>query len=212
MSSQEDLREGSENTKPNRRRRSFVVRSVLLPALVAFGLVMTAGAPAQAYYTFNSHRLKYGVNSQYYWLDSTAENAHPTAIPAGVDHWNSTTDTPVWYTRTYTKSESRLDFYRTSTSSNSYCAITAMYVDTSEVDPFSSNWVWARVYIDPLLADTSACGPDTHRDGIIAHEMGHAMGLAHNPSNSSSLMYTYISSTSVDSPNGDDRNGINSLY
>ncbi|MFJ6214537.1 matrixin family metalloprotease [Streptomyces sp. NPDC092296] len=180
--------------------------------MIAFGLVMATGAPAHAFYTFNSHHLKYGINGQLYWLDSTAVNSHPTAIPAGVDHWNNTTDTKVWYERTYTKSESRLDFYRRSTSSNSYCAVTAMYVNTSEVSPSSTDWVWAKVTVDPDLAVASKCGPDTHRDGIIAHEMGHAMGLAHHPSNSSSLMYTYISSTSVDAPIGDDRNGINSLY
>jgi hypothetical protein len=179
--------------------------------VVAFGLVMVTGAPADAYNTFNGHNLKYGVNGEYYWLDSTAENSHPNAIPAGVGHWNNTSDTKVWYVSTLDKSKSRLDFYRRSSSSNSYCATTALYVDTSTVNPSSSDWVWAKVTIDPLLANASACGPDTHRDGIIAHEMGHAMGLAHN-SNSSSLMYTDISGTRVDAPIKDDRNGINALY
>jgi predicted Zn-dependent protease len=71
--------------------------------------------------------------------------------------------------------------------------------------------VWAKVTIDPLLANATACGPDTRRDGIIAHEVGHAMGLAHN-SNSSSLMYTGVANTRVDAPIKDDRDGINALY
>ncbi|MGW3494781.1 matrixin family metalloprotease [Streptomyces sp. NPDC001020] len=202
---------GAPNPTPKRKGRSITAWSALPSALIAFGLVMAAGAPADAYNTFNSHRLKYGINGEYYWLDSTAKNSHPSAIPAGVAHWNNTTDTKVWYVDTLDKSKSRLDFYRRSTSSNSYCAVTAMYVDTATVNPSNTNWVWAKVTIDPLLANASACGPDTHRDGIIAHEVGHAMGLAHN-SNSSSLMNTYISSTSVDAPIKDDRDGINYLY
>ncbi|MFG2407112.1 matrixin family metalloprotease [Streptomyces brevispora] len=208
-------REGTAGSSPNptpRRRRAYVAAwSTLPPALLAFGLVMTAGAPAQAYNTFNGHRLKYGINGEYYWLDSTAKNSHPEAIPNGVGHWNNTTDTKVWYVSTLDKSQSRMDFYRRSTSSNSYCAITAMYVDTSTVDPSSTGWVWGKVTIDPALANAALCGPDSHRDGIIAHEQGHVMGLAHN-SNSSSLMNSAISSTSVDAPIGDDRNGINYLY
>ncbi|WP_415948201.1 matrixin family metalloprotease [Streptomyces sp. KLOTTS4A1] len=183
-----------------------------VPSLaLAFGLVVATGAPASAYSTFNGHRLTYGINYQYYWLDSTAENYHPVAIPAGVKHWNDTTDTKVWYLRTSTKSQSRMDFYRRSTSSGWYCAITAMYIDTRTVDPNASNWWWGKVTIDPLLRNADACGPSSHRDGIIAHEHGHVMGLAHT-SSSSTLMYSGISGTAYDKPQKDDRNGINYLY
>ncbi|MFE2291453.1 matrixin family metalloprotease [Streptomyces sp. NPDC059452] len=193
------------------RRRSVVAWSALPSVLIAFALVMTTGAPAGAYNTYNGHRLKYGINGEYYWLDSTAQNSHPNAIPAGVGHWNNTTDTKVWYVKTLAKEKSRLDFYRRSSSSGVYCAATSMYVNTSAVNAYQKDWVWAKVTIDPLLANASQCGPETHRDGIIAHEVGHAMGLDHN-SNKSSLMYTNISGTRVDAPIKDDRNGINHLY
>ncbi|MFD0318016.1 matrixin family metalloprotease [Streptomyces flavalbus] len=185
--------------------------SVLAAPLLALGLVMAVGTPAQAYNTYNSHNLKYGINGQYYWLDSTASNSHPVAIENGVNHWNNTTDTKVWYVSTLDKSKSRMDFYRQSSTSNSYCAVTYWYIDTSRVSASDTDWVWGKVTIDPLLADASRCGSSGHRDGIIAHEVGHVMGLAHN-SNSSSLMYTYVSGTTVDAPIGDDRNGINYLY
>ncbi|MEU0316538.1 matrixin family metalloprotease [Nocardioides sp. NPDC006273] len=95
--------------------------------------------------------------------------------------------------------------------SSVYCAATQMYVDTTAVDPRDRNWWWAKVTIDPALHNTSLCGAISHRKGIIAHEQGHAMGLAHT-SNSSTLMYTSISGTSVNAPRQDDRNGIIALY
>ncbi|MER7908589.1 matrixin family metalloprotease [Streptomyces sp. NPDC096068] len=205
-----DARSG-HNPGSTRRKRSISAWAALPSVLIAFTFVMVSGVSAHAFNTFNSHRLKYGVYNQYYWLDSTAENSHPTAIRAGVGNWNSS-NAPVWYINTSNKSQSRLDFYRRSTSSNSYCAITAMYVDTATVDYFSTDWVWAKVTLDPALANSSLCGPDTHRDGIVAHEQGHAMGLAHHPTNSSVLMYTYVSGTSLDTPTGDDINGIDYLY
>ncbi|MER6097714.1 matrixin family metalloprotease [Streptomyces sp. NPDC001728] len=201
--------ESELNPRPM-RRRSTAAWAALPSALIAFVFVMASGVSAHAFNTFNAHRLKYGVYSQYYWLDSTAENSHPTAIRGGVGHWNAS-NAPVYYLNTSDKTQSRLDFYRRSTPSGAYCAITAMYVDTAQVDYNSTDWVWAKITVDPALTNAGLCGPDTHRDGTIAHEQGHAMGLAHN-SNSSSLMYTSLANTNVDTPIGDDVNGINYLY
>ncbi|MEU5214919.1 matrixin family metalloprotease [Streptomyces sp. NPDC020807] len=181
------------------------------PALIAFGLVALTGATAQAYNTYSGHRLKYGVYNQYFWLDSQAEYWHPTAIRAGVGHWNATTDTTVWYVNTGDRSKSRLDFYRRDDPDVRYCATTQMYVGTDQVEPRQSDWVWAKVIMHSNLLKDWYCGPDTHRDGIVAHEQGHAMGLDHN-GNASSLMYSDVANTRVDVPIGDDRNGINYLY
>jgi hypothetical protein len=186
-------------------------RARLLALVLGTALLFGAAGAANAYNTFNGHKLTYGVNGQYYWMDQSAVDSHPNAIPAGVDAWNDTTDTKVYYKRTYTKSQSRMDFYRRSTSSGSYCAITAMYVDTSVVNQNSQNWTWGKVTVDPLLTNVSACGADTHRKGIIAHEQGHVMGLAHS-SSSGHLMYDQVAATSVNTPRTDDRNGINALY
>jgi hypothetical protein len=106
--------------------------------------------------------------------DATARLLAPRsyAIPAGVDARNAASDTKVYYKRTYTKSQSRMDFYRRSSSSGSYCAITAIDVDTSVVNQNSQNWTWGKVTVGPLLTNVSACGADTHRKGIIAPRAG----------------------------------------
>lgn len=51
----------------------------------------------------------------------------------------------------------------------------------------------------------------TFRQAVAGHEAGHCVSLAHN-GNSSSIMYTYISSTGVTSPNSGDRADVNARY
>lgn len=55
-----------------------------------------------------------------------------------------------------------------------YCAITALYIDTKDVTGQAvqgkTDWVWGKVTIDPLLKNASACGSSTHRAAIVAHE------------------------------------------
>lgn len=51
----------------------------------------------------------------------------------------------------------------------------------------------------------------TYRQAVATHEAGHCVSLAHN-NTSSSIMYTYISSTGVTNPNTGDRNDVNARY
>ncbi|MFD1323008.1 matrixin family metalloprotease [Micromonospora sonneratiae] len=53
------------------------------------------------------------------------------------------------------------------------------------------------------------------KQGVAAHEFGHALGLAHNTSSPIKLMYPYDSnrhSAGVTTPQSDDKAGINALY
>lgn len=49
------------------------------------------------------------------------------------------------------------------------------------------------------------------RQGVAAHELGHAFGLAHNPSSRAILMYPDDSRT-VTTPSTDDKAGVNAIY
>jgi len=51
----------------------------------------------------------------------------------------------------------------------------------------------------------------TFRRAVATHEAGHCVSLAHN-GNTSSVMYTYISSTGVTYPNSGDRSDVNAKY
>lgn len=171
---------------------------------------------AFAYQTFNDNRLTYGVSGQKYWLGPEAVTHHGVAIPNGVNLWNNENRVGVSYARTNSKGDSRLDFTRVGWN-DPYCAVTYMFVGTSETSPFTQNWTWAKVQVREDMKDPTQCGAATHRPVVFAHEMGHAMGLAHAnvASGGKALMHQNIalpSHAGVTGPTADDANGVNHLY
>ncbi|MFZ7121819.1 MAG: hypothetical protein ACOWWH_12835 [Eubacteriaceae bacterium] len=87
--------------------------------------------------------------------------------------------TPISYRRTSTKSSSRMDIYKVSTV-NSWWGYTLMYHHNNEINPSTANWVWGKILLDGDFASLSS----SKEKAVIAHEMGHVMGLAHAGTNS----------------------------
>ena len=84
-----------------------------------------------------------------------------------------------------------------------------IYNGSTEVDPFSSNWAWGKIQLDADFSDLS----ENKRLAVIAHEMGHVMGLAHSDF-SNVLMRADIAynSSSTSRAQTNDLGGINYLY
>lgn len=193
------------------RTNTILRRIWTLPVTVAIVIAVLSPSQAHAYQTFNNHKLTYGVSGQKFWLDTTAATTNNAAIHNGVALWNATT-TPVSYVETTVKGQSRLDFYHPAHPAIAgMCAYTEWFVDTAQVNPSHQNWWWAKVSLTDDLTDVTACGPGIHRKAIVAHEQGHAMGLAH-AIRSDRLMYGAIATTTVEAPQPDDISGINYLY
>ncbi|MFU8850138.1 matrixin family metalloprotease [Micromonospora sp. SL1-18] len=188
--------------------------AALMAGVILLVTDLAAGAqPASAYATFNRHKLIYGVGNygasdQYYWVDSSA-SGYSSTIDTAMDNWIYTSSywgitTPISYLRTSTKSSSRMDHYKVSTV-NSWWGLTQMFSGSTQIDPLSANWVWAKVLLD---GDFANC---PNKKGVIAHEQGHSMGLAHVYSGTA-VMRADIGGLSINRAQPDDLNGINYLY
>lgn len=192
-------------------------KKILTSLLSTFAIFTIMTIDVSAYSTFNNNKLTYGVgnygkNKQYYWIDSSA-SAFNSYITGAMNDWVYTTSywgitTPISYAKTTTQSSSRMDIYKTNTTHN-WTAITYFYSGSTEVDPYKGNWSWGKIVLD---SDFSSV-PNNKKRPIIAHEMGHVMGLAHTNS-TKSLMRPDINSstTTIDRAQPDDLAGINFLY
>ena len=193
-------------------------RKVLLAAVVALVVVACSGT-AQAYTTYNGHVLNggvgnYGSNPRYYYITYSA-GAQEDDITSAVYTWIHTTSrlgitTPIYWARTYTQSQSVMDFYH-----NVYYDVGTGIVATTEqilnnvvIDPGTANWNWGKIKLNTPVFDLLS---DFNEEGSCAHEMGHLMGLGHT-SVTNRIMCLLGSGRTVNACQADDANGIIYLY
>lgn len=198
-----------------RRRVGLSATAGLLATVMAVGL----GGSAAAWEPYGpGYKLTNGVSNEFYWRSSGVIDNYNAATSSGVGLWNSATGVSVNFASTTNSSAAALQIYQTATTNTrrDYCAITWHMNGTQDVNNGpggspTSNWYYGKVYINRYtFKDPDQCGPSTRRAPIVAHEMGHVMGLAH--AGLGSLMSAFIASTSVSAPTQDDKEGINVLY
>lgn len=152
----------------------------------SFFMFMCSVSTVYAYNTYNQHKLTYCVGN--YGKDT--QHYFITSSASGYASYINTAMSE-WVNTT------------------SSMGVTTMYNGSTEVDPFSSNWAWGKIQLDADFSDLS----ENKRLAVIAHEMGHVMGLAHSDF-SNVLMRADIAynSSSTSRAQTNDLGGINYLY
>lgn len=152
----------------------------------SFFMFMCSVSTVYAYNTYNQHKLTYGVGNY-------GKDTQHYFITSSASSYASYINTAMseWVNTT------------------SSMGVTTMYNGSTEVDPFSSNWAWGKIQLDADFSDLS----ENKRLAVIAHEMGHVMGLAHSDF-SNVLMRADIAynSSSTSRVQTNDLGGINYLY
>lgn len=160
--------------------------SIIVALCFSFFMFMCSVSTVYAYNTYNQHKLTYGVGN--YGKDT--QHYFITSSASGYASYINTAMSE-WVNTT------------------SSMGVTTMYNGSTEVDPFSSNWAWGKIQLDADFSDLS----ENKRLAVIAHEMGHVMGLAHSDF-SNVLMRADIAynSSSTSRAQTNDLGGINYLY
>ena len=150
-----------------------------------------------------------GVANTCYYINSSA-SSYTSKINKAANLWEyNGWDNPIYMTAVSSNYATHMDFYGKTPSNDQNLdsntnGYTTVYNSSGKQMTFgSSNWFYAKIVINKSSSANQA---------TVVHEMGHAFGLAHYPSNSSSIMYPYSSGRKVSSPQKCDVDTINYLY
>lgn len=155
---------------------------------------------SHGYASFGDYNYQtYPNNIKYYTSCSKSQNKK---IQEGVSSWNNNGITHV--SKTYIKSEATMLFEETTFKSANVLARTKFYINFSWTSTINGNWTKTRIYVDNDQGIISS--------GTMAHEVGHAFGLAHRITNQNSVMCQTRYGRKVSSPQSIDIDVLKHIY
>lgn len=128
-----------------------------------------------------NYKPTYNIGAAYYHINQYALK-YDGPIYSAVRNWmypGSGMSNGLWLTRTYNASESDITFYNYNSFDN-YNGYTKFFNNGSSVNPDYSQWSYNSIYLNDYYLNSKSV---TYKQGVAAHELGHAFGLdEHNTS------------------------------
>lgn len=199
--------------------KKFIVALILLVPLI--GGLWPRTTFALDYFTFNNHVLNGGVGdygySKRYFYAAPSTFIYGVPIKNAMNEWIYTTErtgitTPISFRQTTTQADSIMDIHAgnyTIYPYNQMKAWTEHWRYSNRIDPYLSNWGWGKIVINNTNTLEKS---QWAQEGVIAHEMGHVLGLAENNTISNSIMTQEAYGRNVNKAQACDLKGINHLY
>jgi len=193
----------------------------MLLVMFIFSCIFTVPASAATTPRFaNGYYLAEGVGHLDYYITPNAV-PYTNLINNAANNWVYTGfgANPIYMYRTYNFNASNMDIY-----DGDYYQVEmdawATDAKTIHVDvrttghivvwPTTSMWDYGRIYLNKTRMDVIYS--DTVKQGIISHEMGHVMALAHNITTTDSVMFPYTDMRTRCTVGKVDNDGINAIY
>ncbi|BCJ64892.1 matrixin family metalloprotease [Polymorphospora rubra] len=184
------------------RRAVGLATAALLGALSVVVIQQSANAYAFIGCKWNTSAVRYYVPSPLL--------SFPTWLNAG-DSWAGLDASLTWI-------NSNVHIHATNESRGNTVVWTGVtrHRGTLQDMPPCPGGIFTAGQVEVVLNWTAISGySNAQKQGVAAHEFGHALGLAHTTTTPIKLMYPYDSnrhSAGVTTPQSDDRAGINALY
>lgn len=189
-------------------------RNFMLSVLICSSIVASNVVPAFAY-NLEGKGLKDGVENVTYYIDSSASGL-ADKISSAAYSW-SNTDSPVHMKKTTRSSSAIINIAYDDDAFTSKDDASGTVAQTTFSEQSDGRWYDADINVNPsvyaslTLKNTNNTPIAYAQQGTLAHEMGHAMGLAHNFS-ADVLMNQLGGGRKVYTPQTDDVKGIDVLY
>lgn len=168
--------------------------------------------PVHAFNTFNDYVLIGGIYDRTYYI--VVSGYYETVFKNAFSDWNATyPSTDFKFKETYSPSTAtiRCNTYKNKYDGlNGYCELNvsgAGFVSNINKEP-NDDWTAARIYINEEALSNTAADFDK---GVAAHEIGHAIGLAHNNIKTVLMCPASLGRTATE-PTDDDIDGVIYLY
>lgn len=170
--------------------------------------------------TYNDHILnggvgQYGNARRYFWINPEISAEYKGYIRSAFDSWIYTTNNPPYYTtsiswrETSTKSDGTIEFHWFAFNNGRTFGATTFKLYDNNVNAYGQNWGWAYIQLDPNFMDARLSA--WRKQGVAAHEIGHAFGCAHCD-NQNRLMWPHGNDRNVNTPVIYELQTINHLY
>lgn len=187
-------------THPTPRLR----RAVILFVVAALGLC--AGAATAGY--LGSGKFSSRFLDWRFFGTTSANGSYTSPVGAAMSKWTSTTDLQFSQISGNNWDIAQYVGVFGSTGWAGLAEICNFSGQCSNSSAWNSTYSYCIAYENRTYMDGYSY---SRRQAVSGHEAGHCVSLAHN-NTSSSIMYTYISSTGVTNPNTGDRNDVNARY
>lgn len=196
------------------------IRKILSFGIVAVMVASYSILPSNAYNLFGSGKLAGGIYNRTYYIGCSSYK-YINAFNAAIEDWNwalnpndNGSGVDFYFRRVNSSAGTTICFWGETRPNESWAGETRL-LDANGKNMVNngtfrySNWVHASISFNTV------CVPENNASkmrSIAGHEIGHAIGLAHNQSDNGVLMYQGFVARTAIVPTDDDIAGARAIY